>query len=466
VQPTAPSVPIGVSSDIHSPLSVDVPLNKTIPPTVAVLKGFPPPGQLSGPLSGVGNDLSDHGIHVGILLDDFFLHEISTGRVSNASMNSGDIKYSVTLDLDRILGIPNTTLNIDETQYILSHHAFGFVLYSNSYFFPGAGGYDTTMLSRFSIQSSLLNHHLDVEVGRINPIFYFMQPTFCGLCFNGTQARNADFPGPDAQAWGGRVAYHVTPSDTVQIGAFENDLYIFQHTNGWDFSTKHATGYIGALNYVHRTSFFDNATPVRLEIGMFHNSARYTDPVLNTDGTSQFQNPFGKALVHLGGYTGVYAQIHKTVWSQPGALGNPFAKNLALFGSIFVTPGQGVSYPLEIEAGSEFANFIPNHPFWTLGGGVHYAMIGTQKALAEQQIRVLIGGPNIATPRNMTSPFAYLFFPVTQYAIGQAFAEYYFNQDSSYIPAPTPPKNGWFVGFRVTLDIGKALGLSAGGMPF
>jgi porin len=400
------------------------------------------------------------------MADDFFLHEIQTGRVPNMSMNSGDIKYSITLDLDRILDIPNTTLNIDETQYILSHHAFGFVFYSNSYFFPGAGGYNTTMLSRLSLESNFLDHHLDVEVGRINPIFSFMQPTFCGLCFNGTQARNADFPGPDAQAWGGRVAYHLNPSDTVQVGAFENDLYIFQHTNGWDFSTKHATGYIVAANYVHRTSFFDDAKPIRLEIGAFHNSAQYTDPVLNTDGTSQFQNPFGKPLVHLGGYTGVYTQVRKVVWSQAGALGNPFAENLALYGAVFVTPGAGVSYPVEIEAGTELANFIPNHPLWTIGAGVHYAEVGLQKAQAEQQIRVLIGGPNVKTPRNMISPLVDVFFPVTPFAFGQAFAEYYINQDSSYIPAPTPPKNGWFVGFRVTVDIGKALGLSAGGLPF
>ena len=128
VKPARPvAISVQVGADIHSPVTVDAPLNRTIPPGVPVFKGFPPPGQLSGPLSGIGNDLSDHGVHVGILVDDFFLHDIQTGRTPNVSMNSGDIKYSVTLDLDRILGIPNTTLNIDETQYILSHHAFGYV---------------------------------------------------------------------------------------------------------------------------------------------------------------------------------------------------------------------------------------------------------------------------------------------------------------------------------------------------
>jgi porin len=311
-----------------------------------------------------------------------------------------------------------------------------------------------------------MDHRLDVEVGRMNPIFNFMVPTFCALCFNGTQARNADFPGPDAQVWGGRVAYSLTPHDTIQGGMYENDLYVFEHTNGWYFSTNHAIGYIGLANYVHETTFLDDADPIKVEIGMFHNSASYSDPLYNTDGTSHVVNPFGTVLTHKGGLTGGSVQVRKVVWSPSGSVGNPFAENLALYGSLFITPGTGVSYPVEALAGAEISNFMPNQPFWSLGVGVHYAMIGQQQALYEQQIRVVLGGPNVKTPQNMWSPTVALRFPLTQYIVGQVFAEYYINQDSSYIPTAQRPTNGWFVGMRMTFDLGKALGLNSGGLFF
>lgn len=434
-------------------------------PNGDVVRGAPPPPRAIGPLSYFGNYLIDHGIHVDIFADDFYLREIRTGLVPNKSMNAGDIKYHLGLDLDQILGIPNTHLNFDETQYTAKYHAFNFVNYSNSFFFPGAGGDKPTMLSRLSLETSFLNDHLHVEVGRMNPIFNFMTPLFCGACFNGTQARNADFPGPDAQAWGGRAAYKLSPNDTVQVGLYENDLYVFQNTDGWYFSTKHATGYIALANYMHETTFLDDTHPLKLEVGMFHNSAPYTDPVLNTDGSSQVSNPFGTALVHSEGTTGAYTQFRKVIWSEDGALGNPFAQNVAIYGSLFATPGDGVSYPLEAITGVEWSNFVPGQPFWMFGIGLHYAMVGNEKALYEQQMRTFLGGPNVPTPQHMFDPTVVLRFPISQFAIAQPYAFYFINQDQSYIPSAQRQKDGWFVGFRVTVNVGGALGLSAGGPP-
>ncbi|MDR3516650.1 MAG: carbohydrate porin [Azospirillaceae bacterium] len=431
-----------------------------------VLQAPPPPTKPVGPLSGLGNYLLDNGIQVGVLIDDFSLDQIHTGLVPHAWMSSGDIKYHLGLDLDKILDIPNTKINFDETEYILTHNDFDFVTKSNSFFFPGAGGDQPTMLSRLSIENFSMDHHLDVEVGRMNPIFNFMMPTFCGLCFNGTQARNAIFPGPDAQVWGGRAAYSLNPHETLQGGLYESDLYDFQNTNGWSFSTKHATGYVAVANYINETTFLDDTNPLKLEVGMFHNSAQYTDPLANSDGTSHILNPGGTELVHRGGKTGAYAQARKAVWSEGGALGNPFAENLAVYGTLFVTPGPGVSYPLEAMTGVELSNFIPNQPFWMFGVGLHYAMVGKQQALYEQQMRVVLGGADVSTPRNMLSPGVSLRFPVTDNAIAQVFGEYFINQDASYIPAAQRPQDGWFVGLRFTIDLGKALGLNAGGLFF
>ncbi|MDI4655321.1 carbohydrate porin [Xanthobacter autotrophicus] len=230
-----------------------------------ILQAPPPPSsEPTGPLSGIGKYLKSNGIELGILFNDFFLYQYQTGRIPNSTMNSSDIKYHVGLDLEKIMGIPNTKLKFDLTQYLTSQNAFDFVVFSNSYFFPGAGGYDSTMLSRLSIESTFMDGRLTVELGRMNPIFDFMMPTFCGLCFNGTQARNAFFPGPDAQVWGGRAAYRLNPHDTVQVGLYENDLYVFQKTNGWYFSTDQAIGYIALANYVHETTFLDEEKPVNM----------------------------------------------------------------------------------------------------------------------------------------------------------------------------------------------------------
>ena len=425
----------------------------------------PPPLRPVGPLSNVGKELDDHGIQIGIFADEFALRQIRTGLVPNQNMNSADIKTHVGLDLEKILGIPNTRLNFDETIYALSNHAFNYVLYSNSYFFPGAGGYNTTMLSRLSLESDFLNGRLHVEVGRMNGIFNFMTPLYCGACFNGTQARNAYFPGPDAQVWGGRAAYKLTAHDTIQAGLYENDLYVFQNTNGWYFSTNHATGYVAVANYQRQTTFMDDAYPVKMEIGAYHNSAANADPLYNVDGTSHVLNPYGKILVHEQGITGGFAQVRKTIWSADGALGNPFAQNVAIYGAAFLAPGAGISYPVEGLVGVEWENFVPNQPFWMVGLGLHYAMVGNEKALYEQQMRVLLGGPNVATQQHMFSPTAVLRFPITQFVIAQPFAFYFINQDQSYVPSAKIQKDGWFVGARVTVNLGGALGLSAGGPP-
>jgi porin len=425
----------------------------------------PPPPRPVGPLAPLGTYLNDHGVQVGVFVDNFFLRQITTGLVPNQNMNSGDIKTHIGLDLEKIIGVPKTRLNFDETFYMLSYQAFDFVKYSNSYFFPGAGGAKPTMLSRLTIETDLFNDRLHIEVGRMNPIFNFMTPLYCGACFNGTQARNANFPGPDAQAWGGRAAYKLTPHDTIQGGLYENDLYIFQNTNGWDFSTKNATGYIAAANFVHETTFMDDTHPVKFEIGMYHNSELNTDPLYNTDGSSHILNPLGTALQHGGGITGGFAQFRKVVWSPEGSLGNPFAQNIAVYGAAFLAPGAGISYPVEGLIGVEWSNFIPNQPFWMVGLGLHYAMVGDEKALFEQQMRTLLGGPNVATKQHMFSPTAVLRFPITQFVIAQPYAFYFINQDQSYIPSAKIQKDGWFIGVRATLNFGGALGLSAGGPP-
>jgi len=425
--------------------------------------GLPPLPKSIGPLTPIGDALKAHGIETGVRIDNFSLHTINTGLVPNKTMNAGDVKYHVGLDLEQILGIPKTRINFDETEYMLSSNGFNFVFFSNSFFFPGAGGAKPTMLSRLTIESDIDRFH--IEIGRMNPIFSFMNPLFCGACFNGTQARNAFFPGPDASAWGGRAAYTLSPTDTVQVGMFENDLYIFQQTNGWDFSTANAKGYIALANYMHETTFLTDDHPWKLELGAFHNSAPNTDPVYNTDGSSQVFNPFGTPRVHQEGITGGFAQVRKVIWSPEGSRGNFFAENVAVYGSLFVTPGSGISYPVEAITGIEWSNFIPGQPFWMIGAGLHYAMVGEQKALFEQQFRVLLGGPSVRTPQHMFDPTIVVRFPITPYIIAQPFAFYFINQDQSYIPAPTRQKDGFFVGARVTFLLGSLLGLDSGFPP-
>jgi porin len=412
-----------------------------------------------------GDTLQDHGINIGIVYTDLFLRNLATGLDRWKSANYGAVGYDVTLDLDKIAGIPDTKLNLIITQNLLQENSSSYTFKVNNAFFPGIVTVTPTALNKLSVETGFFDRKLDVEIGRMSPTTNFFLPSYCGFCYASTPAITLDQPGITAAGvWGGRAEFDLDSQNKFQAELAENDGYVFQHTDGWYFSTRHANGYIGIASWQHKETFQNSAYPANWEIGAYRDSAEYDDPIYNVDGTSKIFNPAGKVLVHRDGTNGVYAQFRKVVWTG-GARSFMGPETLALYGGTFITPGAGQSYPVEAYGGAEITGFVPQSPLLMAGVGLQYIRLGDRRALYEQQIRMALGGAKVKTAQDMFAPNVHMRIPLTPFALLQPFAVYFINPNNAIIPSRTEQKNGWFLGINLLVNIGGALGIDHSAPP-
>ncbi|MCP1120373.1 carbohydrate porin [Robbsia andropogonis] len=431
------------------------------------------PGLRQGPLAGFGDWLGKYGVDLGLLLTNGYFNNPSTGVSPGKSANYGSLFMSATIDLDKLIGIPDTQINFVEAWNRPAHNTKTYLFQTGSAFTAFPVQSESSDLVKFTLSHDLFDKRLHIEYGRMNTNDNFMVPTMCSGCVVSTPAITLDAPGVTKSVWGARVAWQLTQYTKLGLGVIEDNSDNWTTTSGWNWTTRTRAGLIGIANVTHDTDFKDSRFPTKYEVGVYHKTTPYTDSLYNTDGTSQALNPTGTPLKHTSGTWGFYGQGRKVFWRDSDSKG-PVPRNLAAYGGAFITPGPGQAYPIEAYSGIEYGGFLKNNSVALVGTTVRYIRLSSERALYEQQARyaftsMLNGATGGAVPvvnnsvaRNTFTFDVHAQFGIVPGMLVQGFAQYFLHPNTAVLASVSQAqtRSGWMVGAFLVIDIGRLTGLS------
>ncbi|WP_322046533.1 carbohydrate porin [Paraburkholderia sp. J67] len=431
------------------------------------------PSATNGPLSGVGDFLARHGIDFDPLFTNGYFANPSTGISTGKSANYGTLFLKGSVDLDKLIGIPNTQFNFDEAWNRPAHNTKSYLFQTGSAFTPFPVESESTDLVKFTLSHDLFDKRLHIEYGRMNLNDDFMIPTMCSGCVASTPAITLDEPGATKSVWGARLAWALSQDTRLGFGVIEDNASNWTTTTGWNWSMATRKGWIGVANVIHESSFAETPYPLKYELGVYHATIPYQDSLYNTDGSSQALNPTGTPLEHGNGTWGFYGQGRKVIWRSASAAG-PVPENVALYGGAFVTPGPGQAYPIEAYSGAEWGGFWASNPVALVGSTIRYIRLSNERALYEQQARAAFtttlnaetGGAvpvvNQGVPRNTFTFDVHGQVGIAPGVLLQAFAQYFLHPNTAVLAqvSTAPNRSGWLIGAFLIVDIGRLTGLS------
>lgn len=279
-----------------------------------------------------------------------------TGGERTGAANAGGMIFGADLDAFRMVGLPGATMHITFARYYghsVAANDIGMTQKIQGYWYPK----HQWQLAQLSWEQDSSSSHINVLAGRINATWQFARSNYgCRFvsapdCPNQLTDTTGGFSGFPYVNWGARVRYQPD-ARYIAIGAFEINPSR-RSSHGLDWGTGKATGVMLPAEIGHETSFASDPYPHTFKLGVWYNSASYTDPRLNTRGKSRVL--FGGApRGYSGGRYGIYALGDKVVW-KPDPDSN--SRSLALFGSILAPLDGNEIYTLQSTNG-----FVWNGP--------------------------------------------------------------------------------------------------------
>ncbi|WP_234891189.1 carbohydrate porin [Agrobacterium vitis] len=404
-----------------------------------------------GPLASVGKALHDNGID--LRLDYFNIYQ-SSPTYGFSSTAYGGLIFDATGHLS-----PDFRLRLTETFNFPAHNVGG---YANVFVGPVRDKSDTD-LTRLTFQADFFDDRLLIEAGRMGLVENFMTRGFCDgpACVNSTQGATLHLPEAGLAVWGARAAYKMTPNTTAGFGIVENNTDNWLDGDGWDWEKGSTDGYIAVANIIHAESFIDTPRPLKFEIGAYRRSAAYNDALYDDGpGNPTFSSASPTVITHKNGTNGLYGQVRKVLWSDPN--GGPVPKNLAFYGGVFHTLGDGQAYPWEAYAGLEYSGFLPENPLTTIGASIHYIALSEERAQYETNARRVMAGLDQRQSKDT--------FMFDVHARTGLFNRGVLNAGAAYIVNPNTivptdfsskqQKDGFFFYVALAFDLGGSLGLS------
>ncbi|MGR6468344.1 carbohydrate porin [Rhizobium sp. PAMB 3182] len=418
--------------------------------------GIEPEPVYVGPLAETGAWLHDHGIDINLDYVNIYQNAPNFGFTEGSSANYGMFVLGATGNIT-----PDLRVKLVETINHPSYNVDSYLFDLSNSFFPVPIVDSDTDLSRLTVEADFLDDRLEVEGGRLGLGQDFMKRGFCGGigCVNSTLAITLNMPGEALSVWGARMAYDINPNTTFGLGMVEDNPDNWQSGNGWDWAQGNADGVIAIANVSHEESFFENANPLKYEVGGYYRSTSYEDALYNSGWGNPTFGPSTKIVDHKN-TVGLYGQFRKVVWSEPGE--GPIPENLALYGGVFHTFGSGQAYPWEAYAGIEYSGFWDANPVATIGASVHYIRLSEKRAEYERNARLFISGVDEKQPQDTFMFDVHGSLGVFQRGILDIGAAYIVNPNTSVLAdfSSSRQKDGFVFYATLAFDISGGLGLS------
>jgi carbohydrate-selective porin OprB len=320
----------------------------------------------------------------------------------------------------------------------------------------------------FTYEQHLLDHKLDIEVGRKQFISYFVDEYALWEDLSSTYGYAFLTLAPPYGLWMGRVRYEFGGGLYAQAAVYEfnNNLW---GRSGWDWSTSGDTGvtFLETLGY-HR-GYRDTPYPWHAELTSYTNTARQNDPYYTNNGTSSVFDKTSSVQTHYGA-SGFILRGGRVFYRADGgesAHGEDVSA-LYAFGSIGVNPQSwapsGVAY--DAYAGVAWLN-----PFGlandVLGVKVEADRLTSREQKFLSDANLSVGGGGYRSPRTTEFAQVYSHFIFGKWASVDPFVAYGVGANTVFDPYTTlRPKNGYVLGCFLIINLGNLVGLPSRPRPW
>jgi porin len=361
---------------------------------------FAASAKAQGPLVGVGRTLADRGIYLRLLAVDEFAGNVTGGQGRGVG-NSYALPFGFDLDLDRLVGWKGAaihySMNVSRGSSLAADHTGNAISFQTRY-----KAFQNLRLAALALEQNLFDGKVNVSGGRVAPLTYFNASTlYCtfqsnSVCFNPAVVPIQDralgfFP---YNTWGARIKVAPTKSFYAQVGIFEANTSLLS-TNGFDWSTKGATGHQTAVEIGLQSGSPRAAHPYHLRIGAYGNTSDVTDPILNTRGLPRIgpAGAGGAPLVYKG-QSGWYVMGDVV----PTTISGDRKRPVTVFGGVIGSTADYVPFKGQAIAGVIVTGPFAARPQDTLGLVGSYIRLGSRQRALLQASRALAGGTDRVFP--------------------------------------------------------------------
>ncbi len=269
------------------------------------------------PMTTFGQQMGQAGIYFNLgYTEDFSRLVAGTPKVGTSPI--GHANAGVTLDLEKLVGIPEASVHVIFEERSGRSNSGGTDIGLNQ-----NAGPVKYRLSQFYWEQGILNDQIDIQVGRTEPTLEFavsdlscafVTGVFCaqpGIWYS--QNKNGAYPGAE---WGGRINVAITPQIYLKVGAYQDTPVGTGFLDaGFDWRTAGSTGAFIPIEVGYLTGFGNARLPSKYDIGFW-------------DDTSQFNKGNQAGNPTVDGRQSGYIQLQQTIW-RPDPKTN---QSLTLFG--------------------------------------------------------------------------------------------------------------------------------------
>jgi len=422
------------------------------------------PGRESntGPLYDIGQKLDAEGIRFRAqLINETANNPI--GGVGQGSNTAGQLQFGASFDMQKLVGLPGGMFHITFVrsygESLAKNQTGDFVKTQEVFKNP----YHRLKLGIIAYEQKAFDDKLDVLVGRLGTTaLYGRLATTCyfesGLTCGVPQLLNSEagFTFPTSATWAANIKYHFTPNLSWQVGAYEVNPFI-QHTNGFDWSTAHATGVtVPTELQIGEYDLAKHRYPGTLKLGGYVSTAPVNDLFYNANFQSIALHG-GKPLVSPTLRSGFYVMGEKAVW-RPESDPN---KSLTLFGGYAQALDPAEIARLQVYAGGALRGVVPHRPHDIISFTASYLDITPAEIDFLRDARLKAGGHGENKPNQFgfEADYSWLLFNSARVAPN---ISYIINPDNSNIPVTRVlPKNILTIGLKITFNFANWLGLPA-----
>lgn len=245
-------------------------------------------------------------------------------------------------------------------------------------------------LAVVSIQTKLMDDRLELEAGRIGANVHFLSFVQCQSFQNGITCGNPEYISRNSHlssypitSWGGRFKAWFSPNLYLASGVFEvNPKLLEDHQHGFHWSTSERSGYF--IPYVLGWKPSDSV-PGYYELGGWHDSSTYSDPL---------RNPVGLPAMLTGGN---YAQRHGRsgaffLFEQQVAQSFDKEHGLTLFGAAIKGMSGKFDTDWMLTGGAVQYGTLSNRPNDTIAFNIAESRYSSDSLRNQRIARALAGG--------------------------------------------------------------------------
>ncbi|KQM21579.1 carbohydrate porin [Novosphingobium sp. Leaf2] len=380
-----------------------------------------------------------------------------TGGLRRDAAYAGQVYVGADFDMDTIAGINGGAIHAAVTNRHGQNLAA--IAIGNNTSVQEIYGTQNTHLAILTYEQKLLNGALDIEAGRSQANIYFLNsPLYCNFqsnsaCGNPTFVfKNSNFTYFPASSWMAHAKLNLTDKVWVHAGVFEvNPNRKRPNDDGFNLSTRGATGVIVPWEAGYGTDFTNDRLPRHYIVGGWFDRGDYSDPLRDDQGGIAVLS--GRPAATRHGRSGIYFRFDQML-TRP----NPTSeRGLSLFGVAMTNLSGDVEESRYLELGLLQTGTFAGRDKDTLGFVINDQRFSDLAMERMRTARVAAGGNDRIARHQYMMELAYG-AQITPAIRLSPNVQYILHPDQTSVPFRTKDiPNALVLGFKFTIDANALL---------